>query len=147
MKERNKLTEEQARQRLNSQISNLERVEMSNVVLCTLWEYEYTQQQVSFFDYTQQNVILFEYIKQQLWIHPTAALITSNCRLKYIQRQLTFFAKLPKAQAYWPLYLYCLTFDFKPCIIVLKQTQAWDLFPKQHKQKNWDLFINKWTLV
>lgn len=44
--ERNNLPEEQAKQRLNSQISNTERVEKSNVVLCTLWEYEYTQQQV-----------------------------------------------------------------------------------------------------
>jgi hypothetical protein len=47
MIERNNLTEEQAQQRLNAQISNIERVEMSNVILCTLWEYEYTQQQVS----------------------------------------------------------------------------------------------------
>ncbi|XP_053387502.1 bifunctional coenzyme A synthase-like isoform X2 [Mercenaria mercenaria] len=46
MIERNNLTEEQARQRLNSQITNLERVEKSNVILCTLWEYDYTQQQV-----------------------------------------------------------------------------------------------------
>ncbi|KAH3885373.1 bifunctional coenzyme A synthase-like [Dreissena polymorpha] len=44
--DRNKLTTEAATQRLNAQISNTERVSRANVVLCTLWEYEYTQQQV-----------------------------------------------------------------------------------------------------
>ena len=46
MMDRNNLTEEEANKRLNSQLSNKERVQRSNVVLCTLWEYEYTQTQV-----------------------------------------------------------------------------------------------------
>ena len=47
MGERNKLTEEQAKQRLESQLSNQERVQRSNVILSSLWEPEYTQSQVS----------------------------------------------------------------------------------------------------
>ena len=41
------MTEEQAQKRLDSQISNSVRLSKSNVVFCTLWEYEYTQMQVS----------------------------------------------------------------------------------------------------
>ncbi|KAL4216382.1 hypothetical protein ACF0H5_024109 [Mactra antiquata] len=44
--ERNNLTGEQAEQRVKSQISNSDRVNKANVILCTLWEYDYTQQQV-----------------------------------------------------------------------------------------------------
>ncbi|KAK3103806.1 hypothetical protein FSP39_022030 [Pinctada imbricata] len=44
--DRNKLPREEVEKRLNSQMSNEERVERANVVLCTLWEYDYTQQQV-----------------------------------------------------------------------------------------------------
>ena len=44
--ERNHLTEEQAQQRLNSQISNEERVSHADVVLCTFWAPEVTQKQV-----------------------------------------------------------------------------------------------------
>ena len=47
MMERNNLSEEQAKQRLQSQLSNTERVQRSNVILSSLWEYEYTQSQVS----------------------------------------------------------------------------------------------------
>ena len=47
MGERNKLTEDQAKQRLESQLSNQERVQRSNVILSSLWEPEYTQSQVS----------------------------------------------------------------------------------------------------
>ena len=36
----------EAEKRIDSQMTNQERVGRSNVVLCTLWEYEYTQQQV-----------------------------------------------------------------------------------------------------
>lgn len=45
--ERNKLSKEAAEARIDSQISNKERVEAANVVLCTQWDYEITQQQVS----------------------------------------------------------------------------------------------------
>lgn len=44
--DRNKFTEEEACKRLDSQMTNQERVNRSHVVLCTLWEYEYTQTQV-----------------------------------------------------------------------------------------------------
>lgn len=46
MMDRNNMTEVEANKRLKSQLSNKERVRSSNVVLCTLWEYEYTQTQV-----------------------------------------------------------------------------------------------------
>ncbi|OWF44110.1 bifunctional coenzyme A synthase-like isoform X2 [Mizuhopecten yessoensis] len=46
MVDRNKFTEEEASKRLDSQLTNQERVNRSNVVLCTLWDYKYTQQQV-----------------------------------------------------------------------------------------------------
>lgn len=44
--DRDKLSEDKASQRISSQMSNEERVQRSHVVLCTLWEPEYTQQQV-----------------------------------------------------------------------------------------------------
>ncbi|ESO00545.1 hypothetical protein HELRODRAFT_82715 [Helobdella robusta] len=44
--ERNKVSQGEARERIKSQISNQERISRSNVVLCTLWEYPYTQKQV-----------------------------------------------------------------------------------------------------
>ncbi|XP_063816092.1 bifunctional coenzyme A synthase [Pseudophryne corroboree] len=43
---RDGVSEESAKNRLASQMSNSERVELSNVVLCTLWEPEITQKQV-----------------------------------------------------------------------------------------------------
>ncbi|NXP42138.1 COASY synthase, partial [Leiothrix lutea] len=43
---RDGLTEEAARQRLQSQMTNRQRVEHSQVVLCTLWEPDITRQQV-----------------------------------------------------------------------------------------------------
>ena len=46
MFDRNKLSEEEATKRLAAQMTNEERVSRSNVVLCTLWDHEYTQQQV-----------------------------------------------------------------------------------------------------
>ena len=46
LQERNNLSEEEANKRLKTQLSNKDRVDQSNVVLCTLWEYEYTQTQV-----------------------------------------------------------------------------------------------------
>lgn len=46
MVERNNLSEEQASQRLESQMSNIDRVQRSNVILSSLWEPEYTQSQV-----------------------------------------------------------------------------------------------------
>ncbi|XP_033762317.1 bifunctional coenzyme A synthase-like [Pecten maximus] len=46
MVERNKFSEEEACKRLDSQMTNQERVNRSHVVLCTQWEYEYTQKQV-----------------------------------------------------------------------------------------------------
>ncbi|CAH1789636.1 unnamed protein product [Owenia fusiformis] len=44
--ERNKLSEEQAIQRIQSQMVNEARVEQANVVLCSQWEYQVTQVQV-----------------------------------------------------------------------------------------------------
>ncbi|XP_029642104.1 bifunctional coenzyme A synthase isoform X1 [Octopus sinensis] len=44
--ERNKMSKEDAEARIDSQLSNKERVEAANVVLCTQWDYEITQQQV-----------------------------------------------------------------------------------------------------
>ncbi|XP_018597432.1 bifunctional coenzyme A synthase isoform X1 [Scleropages formosus] len=43
---RDRLTAEDARQRLQSQLSNMQQVEQANVVLCTLWDPEVTQRQV-----------------------------------------------------------------------------------------------------
>lgn len=43
---RDGLSEEQARKRMKSQISNEERLAQANVAICTLWEPEYTQEQV-----------------------------------------------------------------------------------------------------
>ena len=48
--DRNKLTEEEALQRINSQLTNEERVIKANVVLSTLWEPEVTQRQVIYRD-------------------------------------------------------------------------------------------------
>ena len=44
--ERNKLSEEAAAQRIDAQTPNEAKVERAHVAICTLWEYEYTQQQV-----------------------------------------------------------------------------------------------------
>ncbi|KAK6166777.1 hypothetical protein SNE40_023399 [Patella caerulea] len=44
--ERNGLSEEEALKRVKSQMSNEDRVAKSNVIFCSLWEYEYTQGQV-----------------------------------------------------------------------------------------------------
>lgn len=44
---RDGLSEEAARNRLQSQLSNSQRVKQSHVVLCTLWEPEITRKQVS----------------------------------------------------------------------------------------------------
>lgn len=44
--ERDNLTEEQARDRMSSQITNKERIDNSNVLLCSLWKYEETRAQV-----------------------------------------------------------------------------------------------------
>lgn len=44
---RDGLSEEAARSRLQSQITNSQRVEQSQVVLCTLWETDVTRKQVS----------------------------------------------------------------------------------------------------
>ncbi|KAJ8313526.1 hypothetical protein KUTeg_008087 [Tegillarca granosa] len=46
MIDRNRFSETEAAKRVDSQMSNEERWQKSNVVLCSLWEYEYTQQQV-----------------------------------------------------------------------------------------------------
>lgn len=44
--QRDNLTEEQAKDRMSSQISNKERIDNSNLVLCSLWKYEETRGQV-----------------------------------------------------------------------------------------------------
>ncbi|PIC54217.1 hypothetical protein B9Z55_000356 [Caenorhabditis nigoni] len=44
--ERDNLTESQAKDRMSSQISNKQRIDASNVVLCSLWKYEETRAQV-----------------------------------------------------------------------------------------------------
>lgn len=43
---RDGLPQEQAANRIKSQISNKERVDKANVAICTLWEPEFTQEQV-----------------------------------------------------------------------------------------------------
>ncbi|XP_038045182.1 bifunctional coenzyme A synthase-like [Patiria miniata] len=45
--DRDRLPEEKARQRIESQLSNQERVDHSNVVFCTSWEPEVTQKQIN----------------------------------------------------------------------------------------------------
>ncbi|CAP35969.2 Protein CBG18542 [Caenorhabditis briggsae] len=44
--ERDSLTESQAKDRMSSQISNKQRIDASNVVLCSLWKHEETRAQV-----------------------------------------------------------------------------------------------------
>ncbi|XP_033639495.1 bifunctional coenzyme A synthase-like [Asterias rubens] len=44
--QRDRLPEEKAKQRIESQLSNQERVDNSNLIFCTLWEPEITQKQV-----------------------------------------------------------------------------------------------------
>ena len=46
VKERDGADEERARRRIGSQMSNGEAVDHAHIVFCTMWEYEYTQQQV-----------------------------------------------------------------------------------------------------
>ncbi|XP_049873172.1 bifunctional coenzyme A synthase isoform X2 [Pectinophora gossypiella] len=46
LQKRNNLTEEEARQRIESQPSNLEQVALANVVFSPYWSYEYTQGQI-----------------------------------------------------------------------------------------------------
>ena len=49
--ERNGLDEQSAAKRIDAQSSNQDKVDRANVVICTLWEYEYTGQQVRDLDY------------------------------------------------------------------------------------------------
>ena len=44
--DRNKMSEERAVERIESQLPNHQRVAKANVVLSTLWAYEVTQRQV-----------------------------------------------------------------------------------------------------
>lgn len=46
LQQRNNLTEEEAKQRINAQPSNKEQVDLANVVFSPFWSYEYTQTQV-----------------------------------------------------------------------------------------------------
>ena len=46
VKERDGADEERARRRIASQMSNGEAVDHAHIVFSTMWEYEYTQQQV-----------------------------------------------------------------------------------------------------
>lgn len=46
LKSRNNLSEEQAVNRIESQLTNKEYVRNAHVVFCTLWPVEYTKQQV-----------------------------------------------------------------------------------------------------
>ncbi|CAH0563565.1 unnamed protein product [Brassicogethes aeneus] len=46
LKSRNQMSEEQAKNRIESQPKNTDYVNKSNVVFCTLWPFEYTKQQV-----------------------------------------------------------------------------------------------------
>ena len=46
VKERDGEDEERARRRIASQMSNGEAIDHAHIVFCTMWEYEYTQQQV-----------------------------------------------------------------------------------------------------
>ena len=46
LQERNSLSEEEAKQRIESQPTNQEQVSVANVVFSPYWSYEYTQQQI-----------------------------------------------------------------------------------------------------
>ncbi|XP_073955843.1 bifunctional Phosphopantetheine adenylyltransferase - Dephospho-CoA kinase [Choristoneura fumiferana] len=46
LQQRNGLTEEEARQRIESQPSNLEQIELANIVFSPYWSYEFTQIQI-----------------------------------------------------------------------------------------------------
>jgi phosphopantetheine adenylyltransferase/dephospho-CoA kinase len=47
LEERSGLDEEEAKKRINAQLTNFERVQKANVVFCTLWDYEFTKKQVA----------------------------------------------------------------------------------------------------
>ena len=71
--ERNQLSEEQAAQRLDSQLSNKERIARSNVVICPLWEFDYTRKQVVIGSVCQCHcqgwfVMLFLFIPMDTWL-------------------------------------------------------------------------------
>lgn len=78
--DRDGLSEERARQRIESQMSNQERVERSHVVMCTLWQPEYTQKQVRFVENMAR--LLFNDINETLSL--TIIYVTS-------MRALTFY--------------------------------------------------------
>ncbi|KAK7508453.1 hypothetical protein BaRGS_00000019 [Batillaria attramentaria] len=44
--ERNKLSQEEAARRVDAQLTNKQRIAKANVVICPLWEYEYTRKQI-----------------------------------------------------------------------------------------------------
>ncbi|RWS29212.1 bifunctional coenzyme A synthase-like protein [Leptotrombidium deliense] len=46
LKSRNLLTDAEARKRISSQLSNIERVKRAHVVFCSLWDYNFTESQV-----------------------------------------------------------------------------------------------------
>ena len=57
--ERNGLDEQSAAKRIDAQSPNQAKVDRANVVLCTLWEYEYTRQQVcTYLWFLQQQLAL-----------------------------------------------------------------------------------------
>ncbi|CAH2096056.1 unnamed protein product [Euphydryas editha] len=56
LQERNNMTEEEAKQRVNAQPSNKEQVDVANVVFSPFWSYEYTQNQI---DRAWENLQLY----------------------------------------------------------------------------------------
>lgn len=59
---RNNLPEEEARQRVDAQPTNLEQIAHANVVFCPFWSYEYTQGQVD-----RAWLKLQEYLEARKW--------------------------------------------------------------------------------
>lgn len=59
--ERDGKSQEEAEQRVDSQLSNKDRIAKANVVFCTQWAGEYTQQQVE-----KAWTLLNSYMKEQM---------------------------------------------------------------------------------
>ena len=82
------MSEEEALKRIHLGVTNSELVQKSNVVLCSQWEYEYTQQQVRlsylqsriYYEYTQQQVRI-RYLQKERWSQYTQ----QQVRLGYLQ--------------------------------------------------------------
>lgn len=43
---RNVLSEDEAKRRIDMQPSNIDQIKEANVIICTLWDYDFTEKQV-----------------------------------------------------------------------------------------------------